>query len=93
VERTLDWPRGKRRCVGRRSSHPDGPITAGIPLMEMTSKNVPSLDETVPLCDGDTRSGGVDGCVCKCCEQQAASPADRHVLLAMRTCKYGVVCG
>lgn len=57
------WPRGKRRCVGRRSSHPDGPVAAGIPLIETASKNVPSLAETVPRCDSDTRAGGVDGCV------------------------------
>jgi hypothetical protein len=71
-------PRGKRRCVGRRSSHPDGPVAAGIPLIETASKNVPSLDETVRRCDSDTRAGGVDGCVQAASNKQhAACPADR----------------
>jgi hypothetical protein len=81
------WPRGKRRCVGRRSSHPDGPVAAGIPLIETASKNVPSLDETVPRCDSDTRAGGVDGCVQARSRQQASSTPCRQT--DMLRCRCG----
>lgn len=54
------------------------PMTAGIPLMEMASKNVPYLDETVPRCDGDTVIRGTGGGVC--CKQQTGG---MPTLLAM----------
>jgi hypothetical protein len=49
--------------------------------METASKNVPSLDETVRRCDGDTRTGGVDGYhVCASVASSKQASSKQHAL-------------